>query len=216
MRRSIAVLLSSALTAAMLTACVPSGSDGRSDITRAQLESAGITIVTSEADVTAAPTTLTFTTVQADRLVAEANLGSGILGSDLDAIAPVDAGMPPVSYLLAAWASESDLRGANLAETMFREDTDWTHAADVVFPTAAMALFVADLMDAASDPDSFEPAPGSRGAGETLLTSFEAAVGPCSAVTRFLSATIQGLFDVLRVLPNVIGSIKALGVFASC
>jgi hypothetical protein len=32
-------------------------------------------------------------------------------------------------------------------------------------------------------------------------------------VTNFVSATIQGLFDVLRILPEAIGAIKELGIF---
>lgn len=230
--RALGGLLVAALVVSLLGACTPDVGVEPDEaatvvLTRDQLETAGIAVVEAETDVTDVPTVLTMTAVQADRLVAEANAGTGVLGRDLDALAPVPAGMPPASYLLASYVSAGELPGAVVAQGLFRKGIDWTQAQDVVYPLAVIALLTADLMAAAVQDDAFlQEGQALGGDVAVALASFVvpagaaagppmAAAGPCSAVTSFLSATIQGLFDVLRVIPGVIGAINGLGLFGS-
>lgn len=222
------------------------------DLTREQLQSAGIAIVADETAVPDAATSLTVTDIQADRMIAEAAAGVGRTGAELDAIAPVDPSYPRMSYLLAAYLSADDLPGehpgADLARTLYApgdeqpEPTDWTHPESIVFPMAVVALFVQDLMSAAQAEGSFEaedPVDEGAGPGPDAGTSAEPASfrlaetaraatvpeasvpdaaadivdSPCSTVTGFISKTIQGLFDVLRVIPGAISKISELGIF---
>jgi hypothetical protein len=217
-------------------------------LTRDQLQSAGITIVADETAVPDVATSLTVTEIQADRMIAEAAAGVGRTGAELDAIAPVDPSYPRMSYLLAAYLSADDLPGehpgADLARGLYAanderpEPTDWTHPESIVFPMAVVALFVQDLMTAATAEGSFEaedPAdegagpgapPGATDAGRSAVepASFRLAEAapqasadiidsPCSTVTGFISKTIQAVFDVLRVIPGEISKISPLGIF---
>ncbi|WP_440709537.1 hypothetical protein [Herbiconiux sp. YIM B11900] len=215
------------------------------DLTPEQLQSTGIAIVADETAVPDAPTSLTMTEIQADRMIAEAAAGVGRTGAELDAIAPVDPSYPRMSYLLAAYLSADDLPGehpgADLARTLYAtsddrpEPTDWTHPESVVFPMAVVALFVQDLMTAAQAEGSFVaedpvdegagvgPAPDAAAAPvepaafRTAPDAPSAPAGivdaPCTTVTGFISKTIQGLFDVLRVIPGEISKISELGIF---
>lgn len=199
------------------------------DLTRDQLQSAGIAIVSDETAVPDSATSLTVTQIQADRMIAEAAAGVGRTGAELDAIAPVDPSYPRMSYLLAAYLSADDLPGehpgADLARSLYApsderpEPTDWTHPESIVFPMAVVALFVQDLMTAAQAEGSFEAEdPVDEGAGPALATpelavSADIIDSPCSTVTGFISKTIQGLFDVLRVIPGEISKISQLGIF---
>ncbi|CAN5118727.1 hypothetical protein BH09ACT6_BH09ACT6_14740 [soil metagenome] len=257
--RTIRSLVVVAVVVSLLSACVSSppgpASSGETAaaLTRSQLEASGIRIVDAETDVTATPTSLTLTGIQADRLVAEANAGAGLSGAEIDALAPVAADLPPASYLVASYVSTSGLPGAAVAKTLLPSDADFTHARDIVYPTAVIALLVADLMTAAASDNSFTASPsglGRPGAGQSAVSQpavsqsavgepavgepavnqtgparaalpqrpaelafAQAPSGPCSTVTNFLASSIQGLFDVLRVIPGVIGAINALGPF---
>jgi hypothetical protein len=209
-------------------------------LTHSQLEDAGIAIVDDETAVAETPTALTLTDIQADRMIAEARAGAGLTGAELDAIAPVDPSYPRMSYLLAAYLSADDLPGAHpgadLVRGLYPAESDWTHPESIVFPMAVVALFVEDLMTAAEADGSFtEEDPTDTGmapsaphgkTGQTAQTgqtaadarlarpaSYQALDSPCSTVTGFISSTIQGLFDVLRVIPGAITKIDQLGIF---
>jgi hypothetical protein len=243
--RRLRSLLVAVVTVALLSGCIGpfapnsgTGSDadggGADDggiaISREQLESAGIVIVDAEAAVPAEATALVVTELQADRIIAEAAVGAGLTGAQIDAIAPVDPTYPSMSYVLAAYISADDLpgelRGPALVRDLYPADTDWTHPRELVFPTAVLALFVEDMMTAALDESSFvgsdpadassapRPRSGVGDIGPRIQPAAHAVVdAPCSAVTGFIASTIQSLFDVLRVIPGAITKINELGIF---
>ncbi|MCU1396167.1 MAG: hypothetical protein JWM34_4595 [Ilumatobacteraceae bacterium] len=194
------------------------------------LSDAGIQIVSSEADAgNGAP--LRLTTVQADRLAADTDPGAGMLGSELDALAPVPAGVPPASYLLAGWVSAGTSPAAATVRG-WMGDQDWTMAPTIQFPLAAVAMFVNEMAantsqlpaapadttgsadtTAATDatgssdttPATDAPATDSSTVGTPAGFVANRPAGPldspCSAVTGFLSSVIDGLFDALKVNP---------------
>ncbi|GAA0997602.1 hypothetical protein [Subtercola frigoramans] len=234
----VAVLVLSLVSACVGSPPGPSPStNAAAHLTRTDLQASGITIVNAESEVTGPVTSLTLTGLQADRLIAEANAGAGLSGRDIDALAPVATGLPPASYLVASYVNDSGLVGASVAKSLIEPGADFTHAQGIVFPTAVIALLVSDLMTAAAAADSFTPTPSGLGMGtssgikgaaylpgrvvqssmlqNSMLQNsmLQAPTGPCSTVTNFLSSSIQGLFDVLRVIPGVIGAIDALGPF---
>ena len=94
------------------------------------------------------PVGLQFTQAQAASLAGGAAGGDGITGAALDASVPVGQGAPPFSYLLAAWASTGTSPGAATVRAMYGPQ-DWGRAPDLVFPTIALALFTADVVNAA-------------------------------------------------------------------
>lgn len=240
--RALRSVLIVAVLAVTLSGCTDPEGDSRSatdsprrSVTQSDLESIGIAVVPDETALTGVPRALTLTQLQVDRLVAESVLGGGIRGRDLDALAPVAEDLPPISYLLASYISGSDLPGAVIARGLFDAQTEWTQARDVVFPLTAVALFVADLMQVAANETASESPSASAqaealetrashsGASGTSIRSQSAtgiiaglwpteSSGPCSTVVNFLATTIQGIFDVLRVIPGVVTSL-GLGIF---
>ncbi|MCU1401631.1 MAG: hypothetical protein JWN62_4740 [Acidimicrobiales bacterium] len=187
--------------------------------TQGGLAGAGLVVVADEAAAAAAdPTGLVLTDVQARRLSADVGPGAGLLGSDLDRLAPATDGAPPVSYLLAAWVSAGTSHGSEQAR-QWMGDQDWTHAPLLRFPVAAVALFVAEV---AADVNAEMPPLGAATAGSTDATTAASATlatvqtsanglisrsaarfaGPCSAVQNFLATVINGLFDALRITPS--------------
>ncbi|MFC6356771.1 hypothetical protein [Luethyella okanaganae] len=222
--RSVAVLAISALALSGCSWLAPGTADpALDDFSVADLEAGGIVVVADEAAVASQPTALTLTEVQAERIVAEANAGAGVTGAALEAVAPVPADHPPIDYVLAAYVSQAELPGAKRVQALFDADIDWTHAREIVFPTVAVALFVADMMLLAAEQfgpeqsESGSPAsapPAAAGAATAIRAVWPAeAAGLCSAATGFLSSVIQGLFDVLRVIPGVVDALDGLGVF---
>ncbi|MCU1388857.1 MAG: hypothetical protein JWL72_2195 [Ilumatobacteraceae bacterium] len=180
----------------------------------------GLIVVPDEAAVAAeAQAGLMITDVQARRLSADVGPGAGLLGSDLDRLAPVSDGAPPMSYLLAAWVSAGTSPGSEQAR-QWMGDQDWTQAPLLRFPAAAVALFVAEIAAAvdAETPGEASPPAGSH----DTTTSAESApsvteqassqgllsrtptqlAGPCSAVENFIAKVIGGLFDALRITPS--------------
>ncbi len=174
------------------------------------LRAAGVLVVASEADAVE-PTHGQFliTQVQADRMLAEQASGGGILGSDIDDVAPMPADAPPMSYLLAGWISNPQTPTATAASRLMGT-RDWKHAPSLVFPTAILAMFVADAASAvdAAATASGEPDPSATGSAlgaparvamVPVAMMAPADGGPCSAVTDFLASTIKGLFDALHL-----------------
>jgi hypothetical protein len=185
------------------------------------LVDAGIQIVQSEEEPGNGQP-LRLTTIQADRLAAETDPAAGVLGSDLDALAPVPEGVPPTSYLLAAWISAGTSAGAETARGWMGEQ-DWTQAPGLQYPLAAVAMFVNEMaMDTSQLPPGTDSGPadtlpppesgppqggtgsGFAGAGYAGR-SLALPAAPCSAVTGFLSSVISGLFDALKITPSTNG-----------
>ena len=134
-----------------------------------------------------------------------------MLGRDLDSIAAMPAGAPPISYLVAAWVSTGPSSAASTARRWMGEQ-DWKNAPNVHFPVAVVAMFVSEMATAtnkempaahAADPGpaSSEPAPPITPSAFRFAPANRTA-GPCSAVTGFLASVIQGLFDALRITPS--------------
>lgn len=233
LRPLVALLVVGLLAGACGSATVPSASSSGASASAPppsgsvdDLAGNGITIVADESGAdTAQRPRLLLTRVQADRLLAD--LDGGVLGADLDALAPPADGMVPMSYLLAAWLTSADTPASKTAARWMRlpeRQVDWTRAPNERFPLAVVALFVADLarlVDEAMPPaESDSPAPPSGATGRTdtehlalagLTAALEpfgrvgltgpvvAADGPCSTVTNFLAKTIDGLFSALRL-----------------
>ncbi len=96
-----------------------------------------------EVTVTGA-TVYAVTAVQAANMTREAVAGGGITGTDLDAAVPTH-GAPPMAYVIGGWVLAAN-DAASAAAARLLGPVDWTHAADVVFPTEVLALFVGDVV----------------------------------------------------------------------
>ena len=184
------------------------------------LTGAGLHVVPDEASVAADQHAgLVITDVQARRLSADVGPGAGLLGADLDRLAPVTDGAPPTSFLLAAWVSAGTSAGSQQARK-WMGDQDWTKAPQVRFPAAAVALFVAEIaadldtemppatsspsgLHGTSTPVNTAPAVTVPSSAKGLLSRQPAQLaGPCSAVENFIASVIGGLFDALRITPT--------------
>lgn len=186
----------------------------------APLHAAGISIIGSETEVIAAASPaspLQLTVDQATRLMVDTATGGGVLGTDLDALAPLEAGAPPMSYLVAAWVSQGSSAGSTAAR-MLMTDEDWSLAPQIRYPWAVVAMFVNDV--AAAEQAAAEQAtaeqPGLRRPSATIAQLSAAPAGPCSTVTNFLSTEFNRLFDALKIDPGagsnvVVGALAFLG-----
>lgn len=120
---------------------------------------------------------------------------SGILGADVDALAPMPAGAPPFSYLLAAYVKLGETGGARLLREVMGPQ-DWAHADAIVFPAITFAAFVADAT-------AFDRAGGtSAQAAATSVTVMDAVSGPCSAVAGFVDSALNYVFNLLQLAPS--------------
>ncbi|GAA3337357.1 hypothetical protein GCM10020358_13310 [Amorphoplanes nipponensis] len=224
------------VAAVALSACTDSGSprDGASEpvaqpaptaaaagTPEAILTAAGMQIVADEtAPVSPAPGMVMLTRVQADRMISELAAGGGLLGADLDALAPTPPGSPPMSYLLAAWLSNRPTPTAQAAHGL-TGDRDWRHARQVIFPLAVVSMFVTDFtrpLAAGSRAATESTAPGLTGtagpspgamrpaaltAGQVELVAFD----PCADITAFLAKAMKTVFDALKLNPGNSGGL---------
>lgn len=170
----------------------------------AELAADGLAIVADESVQVTSP--LTLTRWQAGNLATGIPLdgqpAGGLLGSELDAIAPLPVGSPPMSYLLAAWVSTGTSAAARRAQA-WMGDADWRHAPQLVFPVPAVAMFVAE-MAAATDrelPPIDAVATSATGPMGFARGPAQAAQGVCSTVQGLLSGAIGALFGALRLQP---------------
>jgi len=194
----------------------PSAAAAGGGTTDAVLAAAGVQIVADEqAPAPLTPGTLTLTRVQADRMISEQAAGGGLLGADLDALAPVPSGAPPMSYLVAAWLSSRPTATAKAAHQL-TGDRDWRHARQVLFPLSVLSMFVTDVtrpLAAGSAPaaqsttlglpDTAQPNlnvlhPGAETLGRVQLVAFD----PCTDITAFLAKVIKTVFDALKLNPG--------------
>lgn len=196
------------------------------------LAAAGMSIVDSEDHpvdpaVTDSGHTM-ITMVQARRMVADVSPESGVLGADIDIMVPLPPDLPPMSYLVAGWVSQGNSPSATTAREWMGEQ-DWTHAPTVRFPLAVLAMFVTELSVGTSGemPPLDNPLP-TPSAADVQPASFQAggfgrsvplAVaparldgGPCTAVTQFISQSITGIFNALRITaPSGDGFFESIG-----
>lgn len=202
------------------------GAEGSRDADVSELVDAGVVVIADEYEpVPDAP--FVVTQVQAERLVAGVDAG-GILGSEIDELAPVPEDVPPISYLLAAWVAVGETAAAQTARGWMGEQP-WELAPSIVFPHAVVSLFVTDLatmVDAAADEAGADPfgegidpvdldATGLRMQPAGLRSESAALLGgvanaPCSTVDKFLGDVIHGLFGALRLtVPSKTGGFFA-------
>jgi hypothetical protein len=198
---------------------------GSADEIAQQIEDTGIGVIASVADPVPS-TTIVVTRHQLDRMAEEAAAGSGLLGSDLDAVSVLPEDVPPLSAWIAAWLHDRPTPRAELVAGWYPDDTDWRMAPQLLFSRAAILLFVADVaedMDASApplDPElAFVPvdpsAAGSSGAdaaGAVIVLAAAPQPAPmaqagavCEAITTFFTNQITALFDALRISPGFLG-----------
>ncbi|TWD82073.1 hypothetical protein FB561_3199 [Kribbella amoyensis] len=177
-------------------------------ITTADLTAAGFRIVPTETTAVAPkPGELLITEAQADRMIAEQRAGGGLLGTEVDRLAPMPAGSPPLSYLVAAWIARQPTDAAKVAHRLMG-DRGWKHAGQVVFPLAVLTLFVTDFtrpLTAAPTPTTTQPTtPGpvrSTGPSRSGVRPAAVAFDPCTDITNFLANALKTVFDALKLKP---------------
>jgi hypothetical protein len=134
----------------------------------------------------------------------------GVLGADLDDIAPLPAGSPPVSYLVAAWLALGSTPAARASAELVGPQ-DWKRAPFLVYPSVVLAAFVGDAIRHA-EPDTsastslfidnrFERPPPARFLGFGLATPAYAAEvgGPCSAINAFVDQVLANVFNKIKI-----------------
>lgn len=194
----------------------PSSSPGSVAASLTDLTDGGIVVVDSEFDVgTPKPGSITLVRMQAERMLAEVQSQGGVLGADIDTLAPLPDGAPPMSYFVAAWIAQGDSPGARTAAKWMGEQ-DWTHAPGVVFPMAVIALFSADALQHI---DAELPAVGeatassaARAMGASLVPAafVQSPDAPCTAVSDFVGRTLTAVFDALRISPTAFNGLPPI------
>jgi hypothetical protein len=193
----------------------PTPTSGKPSV--ADLIDGGIVVVNSESDLEGVKAgSITLIRSQAERLLAEVQDHGGVLGAELDVLAPLPEGAPPMSYFVAAWISQKGSPGAKTA-ARWMGDQDWTHAPDVVFPMAVVALFSADALQhidrelppaSSATPESAALAVGASIVPAAFVQS--PADGPCTTVTEFLGRTLTAVFDALRISPSTFNGLPPI------
>lgn len=141
---------------------------------------------------------------------------AGYQGADLDALANVDPGYVPPSYLLAGYASAGDTYGAKLSKALLTGQ-DLSRPQDVLFPTITLLLFVSDAAQqwsrAARSTGTGVAATGGSG---VRLFAVRSAADPCGALSTFVGSTLNTLADkiVNAISPTNVPILKAAIGFA--
>lgn len=114
------------------------------------LASAGVVTIADESatapqvPVTGTPV-LTVTVWQVRNMALETQSHGGIVGASLDAQFPMGRDVPPLAFVIGAWAATGQDPIARSAARLLGTP-DWRHADTVVFPLAALQLFVVDVL----------------------------------------------------------------------
>ena len=189
------------------------GADGRVAAAPDSLTQAGIQVLEDGDQLTEVTGPVLITRVQSDRMLADVGPQSGVLGMDLDAIAPLPADVPPMSYFVASWVTTADTVGAATARSWMGKQ-DWNDAPHVRFPDAVVLMFVQDAavatqaeqppVEPAIDLSRFLPL-GPEPVGESA-SGFRAApqradAGPCTTVLNFVGTAIGSIVNALRITP---------------
>ncbi len=145
------IALSCAVAATAVGGCSPKApSDSATDAAITQLASGGVAVMedvrsTGAIVATSGPASaMRFTHWQLRNLVAEASSNDGYEGKDLDALAPIPAGSPSFSTLLATWLKRAQGPLAQYATTGMTAPASGDPAA-TRFPTLTVLLFIADI-----------------------------------------------------------------------
>ena len=183
----------------------PTPSAAARGVTLDDLKTAGLRIVADEQAPVDTRKGLVFTQAQADYLVAEQSRGAGIVGRELDRLAPMPAGSPTLSYLIAAWIVAAPTPSAKTAGVLMGEH-DWRYAQSIVFPTAVVTMFVSDVGSALER----ETRP-SRSWERPPLQAIQLRADPCVIATTFLANAIDAVFNTLKLDPKTGGDLPLIG-----
>ena len=200
------------------------------------LAAVGIATVADETTTTpAVPVTgsqvLTLTAWQVANLNAEAVGHGGISGADLDTMLPMPATAPAFADIVGGWVVAHGDPTAAAAGALLG-NPDWTHPDQVVFPTAVLTLFEADLLQhvsaagpaagqpaspaasqpaspAASQPASSAASPAASEASSAawhgnapVIQDVSLVTAPCSTVSNFVDGVLDKVFGLLKVNPT--------------
>ena len=144
--------------------------------------------------------------------------GGGFYGAQLDEIAEMPPGAPPISYFVAAWLVRASSPAAKSAAGLMGP-RDYRRAPEIVFPSVVLAAFVGDALRAASA--------GSVSPQASVLERFHryghvvptqpagfyaqaSTATPCSIISNFISGMLAVVFDRLKIQTDVGG---VLGFF---
>jgi hypothetical protein len=139
------------------------------------------------------PLRMSFTQAQVNDMALQAVDHGGTTGAALDAAVPLPHGYPPFAYILAGWASTAKTAGAATTRRIMGTQ-DWHRAPTIVFPSAALALFTADVMAASPEPAHHPSAKAAAGfsAGGTGGSA-------CSLASNFIDSVLATVFSALQL-----------------
>jgi hypothetical protein len=154
---------------------------------------------------------MTFTLAQVHAMTLQAADHGGLSGAALDEAAPLPANYPPFAYILASWISTSTTPAAKAMRGMLGTQK-WSDAPQLVFPTIALPLFAADVINATP---AATPSPKADGPTATEgLSAVEAVsvhgsllTAPCSTVSNFIQGVLGSVFSALQVNSSSSGGI---------
>lgn len=190
------------------------GAGGRTAVTGVGYDADGLTRVLAEAGVgtvaderSSQPVVpvhgrqvTAVTAWQVRNMAAETRSHGGVLGQALDQSVPMPPGAPPMAFVLGGWIS-SRVDADAVAAGRLTGSADWTHAESVVFSSAVLQLFIADVLDHAGSSAS------STASGEPSATAAPAAyvtglpAGGCTGVASFVDGVLSSIFAALKVNP---------------
>jgi len=209
---------SATATTSVTASTVPSSAPaiGGTQQLETTLAAAGVATVSDENSTTAAvgvsgSPVLTLTAWQVANLNAEAAGHGGLTGADLDSMLPMPATAPALADIVGGWVVGKGDPTAVAAGGLLN-NPDWTHPEQVMFPTAVLTLFEADLLQhasatgpVASPAASLASAPASDAAwrgGALHIEDASLVTAPCSTVSNFVNAILDKVFNLLKVNPT--------------
>lgn len=174
----------------------------------ATLAAAGVATVADEQTSTPAVAVsgspvLTLTAWQVANLDAEAAGHGGISGADLDTMLPMPPTAPAFADILGGWVIAGGDATAAAAGALL-DTPDWTHPEQVVFPTAVLTLFEADLLQhvSAATPAGAQSSDAAWRAATPSIEDASLVTAPCSAVSNFVNDVLDKVFGLLKVNPT--------------
>ncbi len=236
LRRAVGGLLTLAVAATLVSACVPDPSDAsRGTPVESAFTEHGIAVIDDVAQDWPEDALMASPAYAVAVMQSEIDSGGGMPGADLDELVPMPPGAPPFSYLVAAWLSDPTTSRSQAARTWFPTEVDWSTAPTIWYPRAALLLFVADAMEASiadfgMPVPSSTPTPSSLGSvgGTAALAGLSVPIAgpvtgpaprdllsaPCSSVSGFFATTINQIFSAIQLPPDFLASEGVLGAIS--
>jgi hypothetical protein len=207
--RGVALLVSLALLAPAVGAPIGLAA-GASDVDDviAELAQLGIAVYADASarqplrPLAGPPSAMALTRWQVQNLLNEVNDHDGYEGAQFDAVSRMPKNLPPFSYFVAAWVKGQNSATARYAHRIMG-DRDWKQAPSLVYPLMVMVLFAADAsrgghavsLERLSGTPRFEVA-------HLLGAPADAASGPCSAISTFISGILDNIYSALKASGN--------------